>query len=105
MGEVDWNTALEDENYSSITYEAGKAVLEPAPNMPGLELPIEIEAKYVNRALQFKELANGKAVVWSAMHNIDAYRQMHVLIGPYQRFKVTTDNHKLSSISLKIRGI
>lgn len=105
VGEVDWNTVLEDENYSSISYEAGKAVFDAAPSMPVLELPIEIEAKYVNRALQFKEQANGKAVVWSAMHNIDAYRQMHLLIGPYQRFRVNTDNHRLSSISLKIRGI
>ncbi|MBL8500320.1 MAG: hypothetical protein JNL77_07030 [Nitrosomonas sp.] len=105
LGEVEWNTVAEDENYSDITYEAGQAVFDPAPNMPGLELPIEIEAKYVNRALQFKELSNGKAVVWSAMHNIDAYRQMHVLIGPYQRFRISTDNHRLSSIALKIRGI
>ena len=105
LGEVDWNTVAEDENYSEISYEAGKAILTPAPNMPGLELPIEIEAKYVNRAIQFKELANGRAVVWSAMHSIDAYRQMHILIGPYQRFRITTENHRLSSISLKIRGI
>ena len=105
LGEVEWNTVAEDENYSDITYEAGQAVFDPAPSMPGLELPIEIEAKYVNRVIQFKELANGRAVVWSAMHNIDAYRQMHVLIGPYQRFRISTDNHRLSSIALKIRGI
>lgn len=105
IGEVEWNTVAEDENYSDITYEAGKAVFSPVPSMPGLEMELSVEAKRVNRALQFKGLANGKAVVWSAMHNIDNYRQMHVLIGPYQRFRFTTQNHRLSQINLKIRGI
>lgn len=105
LGEVEWNTALEDENYSSITYEAGRANFEPVPNMPGLELPIVIDSKRINRALQFKELGNGKAIVWSAMPSISAYEQMHTMIGPYQRFKISTDNHKQSSLSVKIRGI
>lgn len=105
LGEVEWNTVAEDENYSEITYDAGKAVFDPVPSMPGLEMQLAIDANRVNRALQFKGMANGKAVVWSAMHNIDAYRQMHVLIGPYQRFKFTTLNHKESAINLKIRGI
>lgn len=105
LGEVEWNTALEDENYSPITYEAGRANFEPVPNMPGLELPIVIDSKRINRALQFKELGNGKAIVWSAMPSITAYEQMHTMIGPYQRFKVSTDNHRQSSLSVKIRGI
>lgn len=105
LGEVEWNTVAEDENYSEITYDAGKAVFDPVPSMPGLEMELSIDAKRVNRAVQFKDLANGRAVVWSAMHNIDAYRQMHVMIGPYQRFKFTTLNHKQSAINLKIRGI
>lgn len=105
LGEVDWETVREDENYSSIDYKAGKANFEPAPNMPNLEMVLEIDAYRVNRALQFKEQANGKAVAWSAMHNIPAYSQMHILIGPYQRFRFTTNNHKKSSINLRIRGI
>lgn len=105
IGEVEWDTVAEDENYSDITYESGAAVFAPVPNMPGLEMTLSIEAKRVDRALQFKNLSNGKAVVWSAMHLLDNYRQMHVMIGPYQRFRFTAQNHKLSQINLRIRGI
>lgn len=105
IGEVEWDTVAEDENYSDITYEAGAAVFAPVPNMPGLEMTLSIEAKRVDRALQFKNLSNGKAVVWSAMHRLDNYRQMHVMIGPYQRFRFTAQNHRLSQINLRIRGI
>lgn len=73
--------------------------------MPGLELPIVIDSKRINRALQFKELGNGKAIIWSAMPSLSEYEQMHTMIGPYQRFKISSDNHKQSSLGLKIRGI
>lgn len=105
VGEVDWNTVLEDENYPDVTYKAGKAELKSAQNIPGLQLPIEIETKYINKVLQFKERSNGKIIVWSAMHDIDPYRQMHVIIGPPKRFTITSQNHRLSSINLKIVGI
>lgn len=105
IGEVEWNTVAEDENYSEITYSAGQAVFDQVPNMAGLEMVLSIEAKRLDRALQFKNLSNGKAVVWSAMHLLDNYRQMHVMIGPYQRFRFTTQNHRLSQINLKLRGI
>lgn len=105
MGEVDWGTVREDENYSSITYEAGFAKFEPVPSIPVLELPIEIDTVRVNRARQFKEQANGKAVVWSVMNGIDTLREMHVLIGPYQRFRFSTLNHRFAKIDLTIKGI
>lgn len=105
MGEVDWGSVREDENYSSITYEAGFAKFDPVPSIPVLELPIEIDTVRVNRARQFKEQANGKAVVWSAMNGIDTLREMHVLIGPYQRFRFSTLNHRLAKIDLTIKGI
>lgn len=105
IGEVDWNTVREDENYSPITYEAGKAVFEPVPNWPGLEMLLHVDAKRTDRVLQFKDLANGKAVCWSAMPQVPTYEQMHMLIGPYQRFRFTTKNHKQAEINLKIRGI
>lgn len=105
MGEVDWGTVREDENYSSITYEAGYAKFDPVPNIPVLELPIEIDVVRLNRARQFKEQANGKAVVWSAMSDIENLREMHVLIGPYQRFRISTLNHRLAKIDLTIKGI
>lgn len=105
MGEVDWGTVREDENYSSITYEAGFAKFDPVPSIPVLELPIEIDTARVNRARQFKEQANGKAVVWSAMTDIDYLREMHVVIGPYQRFRISTLNHRLAKIDLTIKGI
>lgn len=105
MGEVDWGTVREDENYSSITYESGFAKFDPVPSIPVLELPIEIDAIRVNRARQFKEQANGKAVVWSAMNDIDTLREMHVLIGPYQRFRFPTLSHRLAKIDLTIKGI
>lgn len=105
MGEVDWGTVQENENYSSITYEGGFAKFTPVPNIPIIEMPIEIDTVRVNRARQFKEQANGKAVVWSAMQHIDALREMHVLIGPYQRFRFQTLNHKTTKIDLTIKGI
>ncbi len=105
MGSVDWGSVREDENYSSITYEAGFAKFEPVPNIPVLELPIEIDTIRVNRARQFKEQSNGKAVVWSAINNLDALREMHVLIGPYQRFRISTLNLMLTKIDLTIKGI
>ena len=105
MGEVDWGTVLEDENYSSITYQAGFAKFEPVPSIPMLELPIEIDTVRVNRARQFKEQANGKAVIWSAMSDIETLREMHVVIGPYQRFRISTLNHRLAKIDLTIKGI
>lgn len=105
LGEVDWGTAREDENYSTISYEAGKANFAPVPNIPVLELPIVIDTIRVNRARQFKDLANGKAVVWSAMTNIDGLQDMHSLIGPYQRFRFETLNHRETKIDLTIKGI
>lgn len=105
MGEVDWGTVREDENYSSITYEAGFAKFTPVPNIPVLDLPIEIDTVRVNRAHQFKEQANGKAVIWSAMTDIETLREMHVVIGPYQRFRISTLNHRLAKIDLTIKGI
>lgn len=105
IGAVDWGSVREDENYSSITYEAGFAKFEPVPNIPVLELPIEIDTVRVNRARQFKEQSNGKAVVWSAINNLDALREMHVLIGPYQRFRISTANLILTKIDLTIKGI
>lgn len=105
MGAVDWGSVREDENYSSITYEAGFAKFQPVPNIPVLELPIEIDTIRVNRVRQFKEQSNGKAVVWSAINNLDALREMHVLIGPYQRFRISTANLMLTKIDLTIKGI
>jgi len=105
IGAVDWGSVREDENYSSITYEAGFAKFEPVPNIPVLDLPIEIDTIRVNRARQFKEQSNGKAVVWSAINNLDALREMHVVIGPYQRFRISTLNLMLTKIDLTIKGI
>lgn len=105
IGEVEWNTVAEDENYSKITYKSGAVVFEPVQNMPGLEMVLSINANRINRAIQFKVLSSPKAVVWSAMHKIEPYKQMHVMIGPYERFRFTTQNHRLSQINLKIRGI
>ncbi len=105
IGVVDWGSVLEDENYSSITYDAGFANFDPVPSIPVLELPIEIDTIRVNRARQFKELANGKAVVWSAINSVDALREMHVIIGPYQSFRISTANLRLSKIDLTVKGI
>lgn len=105
IGEVDWGTVVEDENYSEITYEGGFAKLDPVPNMPGLQMLVHVDAIKTNRVRQFRELANGKAVVWSAMERVDAYREMHVVIGPYQRFKFKTTNHREIDLDLMIKGI
>lgn len=105
LGDVDWDTVREDENYSPITYEAGKAIFDPVPSWPALEMLIHVDANRLDRTLQFKDLANGKAVCWAAMPLVTGYEQMHMLIGPYQRFRFTTKSHKESTINLKIRGI
>lgn len=105
LGEVEWESAIEDENYSDITYESGKAVLTPAPNWPGLEMTLEVRPNRLNRILQFKELANGRAVMWSAMQNLSDYEQMHMMLGPYQRFRLISKNHRQVVFNLKIRGI
>lgn len=106
LGEVEWNSVSEGENYSEITWDKfGKATLNPIPSQPTLELELELEAMKINRVRQFKELANAKAVVWSAMEKIQSYREMHVLIGVYQRFKITSQNHKFAKVNLMLKGI
>lgn len=105
LGEVEWDSAIEDENYSEITYEAGKAILTPAPNWPGLEMALEVRPNRLNRILQFKELSNGRAVMWSAMPDLGDYEQMHMMMGPYQRFQLVSKNHRQVAFNLKLRGI
>ena len=106
LGEVEWNSVSESENYSEIEWDAfGKATLNPIPSQPTLELPVTADAISINRVRQFKELANAKAVVWSAMQSIEAYREMHTLIGVYQRFKFTPLNHRILQIDLTLKGI
>lgn len=106
IGEVEWDSVAEGENYSEITWDAfGKATLNPVPSIPTLEMELELDANRVSRVRQFKELANAKAVVWSAMNGIDAYREMHTLIGVYQRFKLTAKNHKKAKLNLTLKGV
>ncbi len=106
LGEIEWGSSDEDENNSDITFDTfGRAELVPIPSNPGLEMKIELDTHRVNKVRQFKRLANAKAVVWSGMEAIDAYREMHVIIGVYQRFKLTAMNHKKAKFDLTLKGI
>lgn len=106
LGEIEWGSSDEDENNSDITFDSfGRAELVPIPSNPGLEMKIELDTHRVNKVRQFKRLANAKAVVWSGMEAIDTYREMHVIIGVYQRFKLTAMNHKKAKFDLTLKGI
>lgn len=106
LGEVDWESVIEDENYSEITRDAfGKVTLNPIPSIPTLEMVAGINAYETNKVIQFKRMTDAKVVVWSALQRVDAYRQTHVLIGIHKRFKITPQNHKLAQIDLKLEGV
>ncbi|SFK91942.1 hypothetical protein SAMN05216302_10219 [Nitrosomonas aestuarii] len=106
LGEVEWDTVSEDENNSGVTFDDfGYAELNPVPSNPQLDMEIELESKRVNRVRQFKRQANAKAVVWSGMQDVDAYREMHTIIGVYQRFEMTARNHKYAKFDLSLKGI
>lgn len=106
IGEIEWDSASEGENYSEITWDQfGRATLLPIPSIPTLEMQLVVDANKINAVRQFKDLANAKAVVWSAMDQIDNYREMHTLIGVYQRFRITAENHKTAKINLTMKGV
>lgn len=106
IGDVDWQTVIEDENYSEMDWDKyGTATLTPIPSLKGLEMVTEIDAVQSNVVRQFKQISEARPVFWSAMHNIEAYKEMHTLIGVHERFKVVTKNHRTAEIDLKLRGI
>lgn len=106
IGYVVWESGFEYENYSEIDRDAfGKATLNPIPGIPTLEMTLELDARAVNKAIQFEKMTNAVPTVWSAMEGIESYRQMHVLIGIHKRFKITPQNHKMARIDLKLEGI
>ena len=106
LGEVDWESVFEDENYSEITRDRfGKVTLNPIPSIPTLEMAVGVDAYQTNKIVQFKRMTDAKVTVWSALQNVEAYRQMHVLIGIHKRFKITPLNHKMAKIDLRLEGV
>lgn len=106
LGEIEWDSALEDENNSSvIRNEFGEAEFNPEPDIPVLESEIELDANRVNMARQFKADANGKVVVFSGMESISYYREMHTIVGFFRRFKLTSKNHKKSKFEIRVEGL
>lgn len=106
LGEVDWESVFEEENYSEITRDAfGRVTLNPIPSIPTLEMVVGANAHDTNRVIQFKRMTDAKVAVWSALQSVEAYRQMHVLIGIHKRFKITPKNHKTAQIDLKLEGV
>jgi hypothetical protein len=68
-------------------------------------MEVDTPAARVNRVRLFKEQANGKVAIWSAMPGVDSYNEMHVIIGAYQRFRFGTQNLKYTKIGLTIKGV
>lgn len=106
LGEIEWDSSLEDENNSSVTRnDFNEAEFNPAPDIPVLEAQIEIDANRVNLARQLKSDANGKVLIFSGMERIDSYREMHTIVGFFRRFTLTSRNHKKAKFDIRVEGL
>lgn len=106
LGNEDWGSEIDSENYSEITWDKfGKATLNPIPSIPTMHMTLDAKPILINRIQQFKEMANGKAVVWSAMQKLDSFEQSHVLFGVYERFPMVSKNLSQAIFDLTLKGI
>lgn len=106
LGEMEWDSAFEDEDLSPVTRnEFGEATFSPLPSIPTLESEMEVLANQVNIVRQFKADAKGKTVIFSGMEALDAYREMHTIVGFFRRFRVTVKNHKYTKFDIRIEGL
>ncbi len=106
IGYVDWDSVSEDGSYSEIDYDkSGMPTLRPNIAPASLEMQLELDVSRINAVAQFKKNINGKPVFWSAMEQIEAYSQMHVMVGIPERFRITSDNHKFARVDLRLIGI
>lgn len=106
LGEIEWDSSFEDEDLSPVTRnDFGEAQFSPLPSIPTLEAEIEIAANHVNIARQFKLDSKGKALVFAGMEGVDAYREMHTIVGFFRRFKATAKNHKYTKFDIRIEGL
>lgn len=106
LGTETWGSEIDSENYSTITWDAfGKATLVSIPSIPTMRMTIDADPALINRIQEFRELANGKAAVWSAMHTLSDYEQSHVLFGVYQRFPMISKNLRQAIFDLTLKGV
>lgn len=106
LGNEDWGSEVDSENYSEIAWDKyGKATLNPIPSIPTMRMTLDARPILINRIQQFKELANGRAAVWSAMQKLNDYEQSHVLFGVYQRFSMVPANLNQAKFDLTLKGI
>lgn len=107
LGPIQWNPVSDTDNYSEIERDKfGRATMTPIPSTPLAEVKLEPDANKTNMIRQFKEQANARAVVWSALDDIDSpYREALVVIGFYDNFRIDISNHEFTVIDLSIKGI
>lgn len=106
IGMIDWNSVSEDNSYSDIEFDSsGWPTLKPNEAPSSLEMQLELDAPRVNAVAQFKKTIKNKPVFWSAMEQVDAYSQMHVMVGIPERFRIIPQNHKIANVDLRLIGI
>lgn len=107
LGPIQWNPLSDTDNYSEVTRDKfGRATLVPIPSTPLIEVKLEPDANRTNAIRQFKTLTDAKAVVWSALDDIDSpYRESLAVIGVWDNFGVDIANPRFTVINLSLKGI
>ena len=107
LGPIEWNPISDTDNFSEIEWdELGRAKLTPVPSIPLAEVKLQPNANKTNTIRQFKELANAKAAVWSALDDLDSpYRESLIIFGVYENFRIDISNKAFTTIDLSLKGI
>jgi len=107
LGPIQWNPVADSDNYSEVTRDKfGRATLTPIPSTPLVEVKLEPDANRTNAIRQFKEQTDARAVVWSALDDIDIpYRESLAVIGVWDNFSIDIGNNEFTILNLSLKGI